>query len=521
MKSATWNRLCVLPQVVLAGLFGLSVLLSGIGCWDPVSCAAADEPAVGASDSADETADPTKSYALVSQRTDGTVDLVSKQIDVTGKLLIRVDTATGESTSTPNSDKAGQADGKAAEQTQGTDKTDAKTPDSSKIKEQQIALKVSSKQEYEEMLITDGNLLQGEFAKPIRGAMFFKSDETTITVGDTTEKPALDKDQPLVGVEIQNTGSNFFRPNGLLTREERDLIDQQGCTLLLDKLLPNRTDMKIGDTWKQSPEVMAALLQLDLVYQIDIKTTFSEVKSGVAILNTEGWIEGSSDSTSSKINIEGKMYFDLKRGRIIWFGMIIREKRAAGYIAPGMDVAERLQYRIKPLTQSSSLTEKTVSEIRFDPALYNQLLFKGPEKTWEFVQDSHWYPMTMNDREVTFRLVKGGNLIAQCTVATPLNVKETQNLTMEDFASNIQKALGAGFEKVLNQNVSRRDDGTEVYRVEVSGTANDLPLRWFYYLITKRGDEPRQKSVVFTVENDLLEQFNGSDVQMIETFQWK
>lgn len=517
MKSAPWNRLCVLPQVVLAGLFGLSVLLTGIGCWGPVSCAAADEPAVGASNAADETADPTKSYSLVSKRTDGSVDLVSKQIDVTGKLLIRVDTATGESTSTPNSDKANQ-DGTSQD---ASDKAGNDAADSSKIKEQQIALKVSSKQEYEEMLITDGNLLQGEFAKPIRGAMFFKSDETTITVGDTTEKPALDKDQPLVGVEIQNTGSNFFRPNGLLTREERDLIDQQGCTLLLDKLLPNRTDMKIGDTWKQSPEVMAALLQLDLVYQIDIKTTLSEVKSGVAILNTEGWIEGSSDSTSSKINIEGKMYFDLSRGRIIWFGMIIREKRAAGYVAPGMDVAERLQYRIKPLPQSSNLTEKTVSEIRFDPALYDQLLFKGPEKTWEFVQDSHWYPMTMNDREVTFRLVKGGNLIAQCTVATPLNVKETQNLTMEDFASNIQKALGAGFEKVLNQNVSRRDDGTEVYRVEVSGTANDLPLRWFYYLITKRGEEPRQKSVVFTVENDLLEQFNASDVQMIETFQWK
>lgn len=436
-------------------------------------------------------------YRLVSQRKAGDVDRVLKEVDVAGRLVIYQD-AEGESVSRPAMSEE----------------------ESARQKERKIPLKIHGEQEYEETLIAQGNLLQGEQAKSTLGAWYFLKDETSIQIDSETANPRLQPEQPLMGVEIHDAKIHIFRPDGLLTREEKDLVDLQGNTLLLDFLLPNRSGMKIGDSWKQSPDAMALLLQLDLIFQLDVQTKLAEVKKGIAILETSGWIEGSSDGTSSKMDVNGKMYFDLKRGRIVWFGMLIRENRAAGYVAPGMEVVARLQYRIRPLKQPEHLTESVVSGITFDNTRYNQLLFEDVGKVWRFVMDSCWYATTWNERQATFRMVKGGNLIAQCSVASPINVQETQNLTLEAFTENIQKTLGAGFGEIVEQNAMLREDGTQIYRVDVSGKVDELPLRWIYYLLTRKGEKPLQETIVFTVEEKLLEDFGTADSLMVESFQW-
>ncbi|MDO4584972.1 MAG: hypothetical protein Q4D62_12815 [Planctomycetia bacterium] len=436
-------------------------------------------------------------YRLVSQRKAGDVDLVQKEIDVAGRLVIYQDAA-GESVSRPAlSEEA-----------------------SSRQKERKIPLKIHGEQEYEETLITQGNLLQGEQGKPTLGAWYFLKDETSIQIDSETATPHLKPEQPLMGVDIHDAEVHIFRPDGLLTREEKDLVDLQGNTLLLDFLLPNRGGMKIGDSWKQSPDTIALLLQLDLIFQLDVQTKLLEVKKGIAILETSGWVEGSSDGTSSKMDVTGKMYFDLNRGRIVWFGMLIRENRAAGYVAPGMEVVARLQYRIRPLKQPQHLTESVVSNITFDNTRYDQLLFEDVGQVWRCVLDSSWYATTWNERQATFRMVRGGNLIAQCSVASPINVQETQDLSLEAFAENIQKTLGAGFGEIVEQTETLRDDGTRIYRIDVSGKVDELPLRWIYYLLTRKGEKPLQETVVFTVEEKLLEDFGSADSMMIESFEW-
>ena len=469
-----------------------------------------------------EKAEADASYSLISRRQDGDVDLVAKQIDIAGKLVVQLDPKTGESISNPardakNAENAENA--KNAEEAENAGNTkNAEKKAEPKI--QRIPIKVSSKQEYEEVRIAQGNFAQGETARSTLGAWYFLQDATTIQVGETEEKPQLDKNLPLVGVDVREGTVQFFRPNGLLTREEKDLIDLQANTLLLDALLPNRNGMKVGDTWKLSPDVMALLLQLDLVFQLDMKGTFSEVKKGIAILSISGWMEGSSDGTSSKIDVEGKVYFDLKRGRILWIGLVVRENRSAGYVAPGMEVVARLQYRIKPQEQAKHLTEKTLASLTFDEKQYGVLRFVDPGKRWECQMDSHWFATTWNEKQATFRLVKGGNLIAQCSIAVPQDGQASLKMSIDDFAQNIRKTLGAGFGEILEQKNSLLDDGTEIYRIDVAGKVDELALRWVYYLITKRGENPKQETVVFTVEEKLLPDFGTSDQQIIDTFQW-
>ena len=215
------------------------------------------------------------------------------------------------------------------------------------------------------------------------------------------------------------------------------------------------------------------------------------------------------------------MYFDLTRGRILWFGLIIRESRAAGYVAPGMEVAAQLRMKITPLAESKHFTDDVISHIAFDPASYDRLQFRDPGNLWAFQLTTDWYAVNFDKSQSAFRLVKGGELIAQCSTAVSPDPRTTQNITIEDFSENVQKSLSDYAPEIAESSVIPCEDGTVMYRVVAAGSyEKELPLRWTYYLITKKGSRPRQLTLVFTLEDRLLDQFENADQTMMETFGW-
>lgn len=456
-------------------------------------------------------------YRLTSKREAGSVDLVEKTFDAAGTLLLEIDPATHVSVATPareqkNQEKEGKAE-KAPKE--------GKNPDADEQKPliQKIPMKVTSRQKYEEMLIKPGNPVKGEDAQATLGAWYFLENETEIKIENSAVKPALDLNQPLIGVDVSNTQIHFFRPEGFLTRDELDVVNVQGNTLLVDAILPNRS-VRVGESWKQSPDVMGMLLQMDLVFNLEVETKLAEVKKGIAILETSGWIEGSYEGNTSKINVTGKAYFDLNRSRIVWFGLVIQEKRTAGFVSPGMDVTARVQYQITPQTDSKNLTEDVVSKISFDEAQYGLLLYQDPGKVWKFVLTPNWEPMNQNEYQTNFRLLREGELVAQCSVTKLPADRMALNLKPEDFANQVREMLGDRFDSILDVKTMKHDDGTEIYRVDVAAKYEGLALRMIYYLITKKGTESKQCTAVFTVEDQLMEKFGEANEQMIQSFSW-
>ncbi|MBQ2822007.1 MAG: hypothetical protein IJF17_10555 [Thermoguttaceae bacterium] len=452
-------------------------------------------------------------YSLISQRKAGDVDIVEKKFDAAGSLLVELDPQTHASVSSPGrEEKNKQADEKKNPENQ--------EQTNSKPLIQKIPMKVSSTQKYEEIFIQEGNLLHGENAKSTLGAWYFLENNTNIKIENTESKPVLDLNQPLIGVDIKNTLINFFRPDGFLERSELDVINVQGNTLLVDYILPKRK-VKIGESWKQSPDTMGMLLQMDLVFNLDIQTTLTEVKKNIAILDTAGWIEGSYEGNTSKIDVTGKAYFDLNRGRIVWFGLVIQEKRTAGFIAPGMDVTAKVQYQIKPLTTSEKLNDQTVSKITFDETKYGMILCRDPGKAWKVVMTTDWEPLSMNEYQSSFRLLREGELVAQCSIAKIQNTKGTLGLKPEDYAQNIKEMLKDGFDSILDIKTMKIDEETEAVRVDVAAKYENLPLRMIYYLITRKGTKPVQYTMVFTLEEDLLEKFANANEPVIQSFSWE
>lgn len=450
-----------------------------------------------------------KTYRLVSLRQPGSVDLVEKTLDAAGTLLVELDPDSLVSKDSPGNDEKKKA------------KETSRKETAQKPIIQSIPMKVTNRQSYEEMLIQPGNLLQGEMAKSTLGAWYFLESKTEIKIGENDMKPELDLNQPLIGVDIKGEQVNFFRQDGFLSRDELDLINDQGNTLLLDHILPNKS-VKIGDSWKQSPDTMALLLQLDLVFNLDIQTTLADVQKNMAILETKGWIEGSYEGNTSKIKVTGKAFFDVTRGRILWFGMVIEEKRTAGYVSSGMDVTAKVQYKIKPLEDSKNLTSDVVSKLAFDESQYGLILYEDPGEMWKFAITPDWEPMYQNKFQSNFRLLRDGELVAQCTVAKVQNPKVSQNTKPEEFANEVKEMLKENFQSILDVKTLKSADGSDVYRVDVAAKYEGLNLRYICYLITQKDENaPKQYTMIFTVEDELLEKFSDANEQMIQSFSWK
>lgn len=490
------------PRVnTLFFIFAISAI-STILFWEIGSVRAAE----------DKSENKSASYSLISKRVSGTVDQVERKIDVQGKLIFEVDVETGESTA-----KAAGDDSLSA--------AAAKNPPrNAKKREQKIPMHVSGIQTYEEMLVTRGNLLQGEKALPTLGVWAFLKDEVKITVDKDEQSQTLNPNGLLFGLNIHDAKINYFRPGDLLTREEKDLLDQQGNTLLVDFLLPNRK-VKIGESWNQPPELMGLMLQLEMVYQMEVTTTLEEVKNNTAILKTAGWIEGSSDGTASKIELTGQTYFHIPSGRITWNGLIIKETRSAGHVAPGMEVTARLQYTIKPLAKSEKLTEETVSKIVFEDSQAARLLCLDPGGVWRCEMDARWFATSYNPESATFRMVDKGDLIAQCTITTSPSTQSPPDITLNTFQDEIKKSLQGTIEAVADSSQIETEDGTKIYRVEFTGKVDDLPLNWTAYRIYKpavaKKSVARQIMLIFTVEEKLVEAFQLADQTIIQTFQWE
>ncbi len=457
-------------------------------------------------------------YRLISQRTSGDVDLVEKTFDAAGNLLLEMDPQTQQNVSVPKTEENG---GKTAKETsKETSKENEAENETSRTVIQKIPMKVTSRQKYEEMYIQEGNLLPGERAKSTLGAWHFLENDTLVKIEETAMKQEIDLTQPLLGVDIKDSHIRIFRPEGFLTRNELDTVNIQGNTLLVDYILPNRTNVQIGESWKQSPDTMGMLLQMDLVFNLDIRTKLADVQKNIAILETSGWLEGSYEGNTSKLEVSGKSYFDLNRGRIVWFGLVIQEKRTAGYITPGMDVTAKIQYRITPMPESKNLTDTTVGKIAFDEAQYGLLLFEDPGKAWRVVLTPEWEPMNHNEYQSNFRLISNGELVAQCSIASIRDTKNTLELKPEEYAAKVREMLKEQFESILDVKTMQRDDKTEITRVDVSAKYEDMNLRMYYYLLTQKGASPKQCTVVFTLEENLVEKFGEANEEIIQSFTW-
>ncbi len=386
---------------------------------------------------------------------------------------------------------------------------------------EKLDLEVTANLVYQDRLLFFGEIPeaqqgaeQEEKSPSVQAARYYDQVDVAMKINNQERTPLLRDQRRLIGVQRKNTILKFHSPTGPLCREEIDLIHLPGDPYVLQLILPNEP-IAIGTSWEQDASALAALLGLDAVGESDVKSELKSVERGYAKVEFSGNIQGATVGVASEIAIKARYYFDLRRGKIASLQMVGRERRGIGHVSPGIEATFRLKMVLEPRTDAGKLSDGELVSMRGTAHWDNQqLAYHSAVLGVSLQHDQHWFVTAEDDRATVLRRVHRGELIAQCNVSALPDIKKGKAITLSQFQEDIKKNLGTNFGTFVNAGESTSRRGHLVYRVEVAGTASELPVRWIYYSLTDT--QGHRLALVFTMEGDLVQSFGAADREIVE-----
>ncbi len=341
-------------------------------------------------------------------------------------------------------------------------------------------------------------------------ARYYDRAEAQITIEKDSFRSVLPPEDRLVGVQVSLPEVVLFSPSSPLTREQLDLIDVAGDTVLLDLLLPEEPVVP-GESWTHSNELLAALLRLDVVVANDVQSMLKEVVDGIARIEIAGQVEGAVQGSTTKIELKGRYHFDLKRQRITWIGLLIKEDRGAGPVTPGLDVVARVVATITPDTPCSQLADEVLASQPIEPSDETlRLVFRPEDRSWELAYDRRWFVTAQDKHMLVLRLLDRGVFLGQCKVAAGTG---GEKLSLEGFQQDIREALGDRFGQFVRAAERELEPRGRMLEVWVHGSVAEVPVRWMYYAV-ESGQGPRV-ILAFVSEEQLSERFEKAQRALI------
>jgi hypothetical protein len=347
-------------------------------------------------------------------------------------------------------------------------------------------------------------------------ARYYQTAEAAIQVGETNHQNLLRDSLRLVVVDAGSEQTNLFSPLGPLTREELELVNIQGNSALLYRLLPNRK-ARVGETWHHENPVIAQLLGLDVVHTNGIESTLRKVGNGVAVIDIKGAVSGAVSGVSSDLELKGVYNFHIAERRVTWFAVSIKEDRAIGHARPGFEVTARLRILTASGKNAPELTREALTKLSLKAEPGTTLLeFRSEVGGFRFLHDRNWRLMVDRHDVAIMRRIDRGDLIAQCNISSLADLKPGQHLELETFQADVQRALSDKFGQFVEASRATTDAGLRILRAVVNGTVSDLPIQWTYYHFSN--DSGRQLSLVFTMDVGLVERFAENDAVIVGSF---
>jgi hypothetical protein len=339
-----------------------------------------------------------------------------------------------------------------------------------------------------------------------------------IKAGKGLVNRSLAANHRLVVATADDAKSTLFSPLGPLCREELDLIDIQGNSLLVASVLPAEP-VKIGDSWKPDPRRMARLFGWDVAIESGVTARLAGVQDGVALIELTGRMDGSAGGVAAEIELNAKCNFDLNHRLVTWYAVSLREKRSIGHAEPGFEVTARLRMAMQPMAVPPELSKESLAGVPLEPDAGADLLsFESAAANYRLVHDRRWRSMIDRHDLSVFRLVDRGDLIAQCNITELPDVEPGRHLSLEEFQGEIQQKLGEHFGQVVEASQTTGESGYRILRVVVSGMASEVSIQWVYYHLSS--EQGRRAAIAFTFEAELAERFAEADRTVVDSFEF-
>jgi hypothetical protein len=374
--------------------------------------------------------------------------------------------------------------------------------------ERNLPMSVSAKLIYDEH-----RLAPTAGALPTRSVRYYKEAAAVLKVEDTGLAPKLADDRRLVVAENPGGRLSFAAADGLLTREELDLIDVTGDSLALDSLLPNRA-VAADATWPADPTTMATILSMDSVAASEVQSTLDKFNHDFALIRLAGAVVGTADGSTTEIEVRGIYLFDRKLRRVTRFNLAVKEKRSIGSATPGLDGVAKLRVNLKPFESSPHLLPATLVALRTKGQLQLDTLRLEPAKQgYRLAHDRRWFVAREARESTILRLVDQGDLVAQCTITSLPPKSEGRQTTLQEFERDIRFALKDNFGELVSSRQWTNSFGHHCLEVVVRGTTEEVPLEWHYYLVAPVSGN--RVSLAVTIQGEMVNRLAAADRQLV------
>jgi len=348
--------------------------------------------------------------------------------------------------------------------------------------------------------------------KPLRSARYYDDVRAVIKIAKGGEKPSIDPARRLIVAERKpDEAAQLYCPTAPLKREELDLLDVPGNSLVFDDLLPAEPLAK-GESWKVSDKALAALLALDAVSWCDASGLLGDITDGIADIAVGGTVNAAVAGISTEIELKIKIKFDTRARQIRQCAMLVKEKRAVGHIGPGLDTVAKVIIDVSPLPQSQHLTAEALQKLpKQAPAEVLALGYEPRGGQYRMQYDRRWFVTEDEPKLTVLRMVDRGELIAQCNIS-PLPKLE-KPIPLAEYQRDVERSLGKNFGKFASAGQTINETGYAVFRVVVHGDVGGMPIEWIYYLVQDRSG--KRVSLSFTLEQSLAERFAETDRELV------
>jgi hypothetical protein len=229
-------------------------------------------------------------------------------------------------------------------------------------------------------------------------------------------------------------------------------------------------------------------------------------------------VDGVVAGVSTEVAVRGQWTFDTTNKRIGQMTLTLREKRAIGHSQPGFETETNISLRIEPTAKPFPVEDRVLADLDLLPGESNRWLqFGSPHAGIRFLHDRNWSVMADHIDGVVMRQVSGGELIAQFNFVPLQKLPAGEQLSLEQFQSDVKQTLGDRFGQLVEASQSQ-EQGLRVLRVVATGAVSELPIRWVYYHVSDA--EGNRGSIVFTLEESLAERFGLGDLPIVRSLQF-
>jgi hypothetical protein len=356
---------------------------------------------------------------------------------------------------------------------------------------------------------------QGEdqLVTSVRAVRLYQSPRVLMMVGQSRLVPRLRESRRMILMSSRDGNVSLTSLQGALTREELDLVRNQGDSALLPLLLPVEP-LEIGDKWFIPRQLVRALLTLDQVDESTIQGRLADVDESIAQVTIAGRVRGRVESAATEITVQGRLHVNLRLQRVERLELEIKEKRAIGRAEPGLDVTATLSMTCRPLQRAFQLPADLLVRSAGRPTASDALLeFQSRHADYQLLHDPRWH-VTSDRPLVLMRYIEQGKLLAQCNIAR-LPTQSESPATLEQFQQQVQRSLGDSLRGLVEASEETTASKMRVMRVVATGVSAQLPVQWIYYHI--QDSQGRRVAMSFSVPATTTEEFGQADRILVAT----